>query len=126
MDLRLTVTKVDFREEESTDTAIRSAVSQAFNKVLQDGKLVVLEPVMAIEVVTPEEFLGNIQSDLNSRRALIVDSDRRGDLCVLKAESPLIEMFGYSTQIRSLSQGRASYSMEPCRYSEAPPDSTAF
>lgn len=124
MDLKLTVTRVDYREEESTDTAIRSAVSQAFNKILSEGSLVVMEPVMTLEVVTPEEFLGNIQSDLNARRALIIDSDRRGDLHVLKAEAPLIEMFGYSTQVRSLSQGRASYSMEPCRYTEAPPGST--
>lgn len=125
MDLRLTVTKVDYKEGETTDTAIRSAAAQAFGKVLQDGRLVRMEPIMALEVVTPEEFLGNIQSDLNSRRALIVDSDQRGDLRVTKAEAPLIEMFGYSTQVRSLSQGRASYSMEPCRYSEAPADSTS-
>ncbi|MCR9199767.1 MAG: elongation factor G [Planctomycetaceae bacterium] len=124
MDLSLTVVKVDYREEESTDTAIRSAVSQAFNKFLNQGDMVLMEPIMSLEVVTPEEFLGNIQSDLNTRRALIVDSDRRGDLCVLKAEAPLIAMFGYSTKVRSLSQGRASYSMEPCRYSEAPPGST--
>jgi len=124
MDFRLTVTKVNYSETESTEPAIRSAAAQAFGKVLQEGNMVMMEPVMAIEVVTPEEFLGNIQSDLNSRRALIVDSDCRGDLCVLKAEAPLIEMFGYSTQIRSLSQGRASYSMEPCRYSEAPAGST--
>jgi elongation factor G len=123
MGLRLTVTKVDYREVESSEPAIRSAVAQAFGRILQEGKLVVLEPIMAIEVVTPQEFLGNLQSDLNSRRALIVNSDRRGDLCVLKVEAPLIEMFGYSTQIRSLSQGRASYSMEPCRYAEAPPGS---
>lgn len=124
MDLKLTITSVDYREEESTDTAIRSAVAQAFNRLLQDATLVRMEPIMALEVVTPEDFLGNIQSDLNSRRAMIVDSDRRGDLCVINAEAPLIEMFGYSTQVRSLSQGRASYSMEPCRYAEAPPDST--
>ncbi|MCP4785136.1 MAG: elongation factor G [Fuerstiella sp.] len=124
MSLRLTVNKIDYREGETTDTAVMSAVSQAFNKLLQQGNFLLMEPVMTLEVVTPEEFLGNIQSDLNSRRAMIVDSDRRGDLCVLHAEVPLIEMFGYSTQIRSLSQGRASYSMEPCRYSEAPRDST--
>lgn len=124
MDLKLTVLKVDFREDESNDTAVRSAVSQAFNKLLNDGSLVVMEPIMVLEVVTPEEFLGNIQSDLNARRAMIVDSDRRGDLCVIKAEVPLVEMFGYSTQVRSLSQGRASYSMEPCRYTEVPPGST--
>ena len=75
---------------------------------------------MGLEVVTPEEFLGNIQSDLNARRAVIVNSDRQGDLCVLQCEAPLVEMFGYSNQIRSLSQGRASYSMQPCRYSIAP------
>lgn len=124
MDLRLTVTDVDYREEESTEPAIRSAVAQAFNRLLQEADLCTMEPIMILEVVTPEEFLGNIQSDLNARRAMIVDSDQRGDLRVLRAEVPLIEMFGYSTDVRSLSQGRASYSMEPCRYSEAPPDST--
>lgn len=120
MGLRMVVTTVDYREEESTEPAVRSAAGQAFNRLLQDGEFCLLEPIMLLEVVTPEEFLGNIQSDLNARRALIVNSDRRGDLCVIKAEAPLIEMFGYSTQIRSLSQGRASYSMEPCRYAEAP------
>lgn len=124
MNLKLTVSSVDYREEETTDTAIRSAVAQAFNKLLQQADLVLMEPIMSLEVVTPEEFVGNIQSDLNARRAMIVDSDQRGDLRVIKAEVPLIEMFGYSTQVRSLSQGRASYSMEPCRYAEAPPDST--
>lgn len=120
MGLRITVTNVDYREEESSEPAIRSAAGQVFNRLLQDGQMLLLEPIMQLEVVTPEEFVGNIQSDLNARRALIVNSDRRGDLCVLKAEAPLIEMFGYSTQVRSLSQGRASYSMEPCRYAEAP------
>jgi len=121
MGLRIVVTAVDYREEESTEAAVRSAAGQAFNRLLQEGDFYLLEPIMLLEVVTPEEFLGNIQSDLNARRAMIVSSDRRGDLCVIKAEAPLIEMFGYSTQVRSLSQGRASYSMEPCRYSEAPP-----
>ncbi len=82
--------------------------------------MVILEPIMSLEVVTPEEFLGNVQSDLNSRRAVIMKSDRRGELCVLECEAPLVEMFGYSNQIRSLSQGRASYSMEPNRYEIAP------
>ncbi len=121
MDLRLTITAVEYRDGDSTEPAIRSAAAQAFGKLLQTGSLVVMEPVMLLEVVTPEEFFGSVQSDLNSRRAIIVDSSRRGDLCVMKAEVPLIEMFGYSTDIRSLSQGRASYSMEPCRYADAPP-----
>ncbi len=122
MGLKLTVLSVDYREDESTEPAIRSAAAQVFSRLLQEGDFCLLEPIMLVEVVTPEEFLGNVQSDLNARRAIIVDSERRGDLCVIKAEAPLIRMFGYSTDIRSLSQGRASYSMEPCRYAEAPPD----
>jgi elongation factor G len=121
MGLSLIVTAVNFREGESTEVAVRMAASEAFRKVLSEGKMAILEPIMSLEVVTPEEFLGNIQSDLNSRRAVIVNSDRRGDLCVLECEAPLMQMFGYSSQIRSLSQGRASYSMEPCRYEIAPP-----
>jgi elongation factor G len=100
--------------------AIRTAAAEAFRRVRTDGKMAVLEPVMMLEVTTPEDFLGNIQSDLNARRAMIVNSDRRGDLCVLQCEVPLIEMFGYSNQVRSLSQGRASYSMQPHRYEIAP------
>ncbi|MFN9721035.1 MAG: elongation factor G [Planctomycetota bacterium] len=122
MGLALTIEAVSFREGESNEVAIRMAASEAFHKVLSQGKMAILEPIMSVEVVTPEDFLGNIQSDLNSRRAVIVNSDRRGDLCVLQCEVPLVEMFGYSNQIRSLSQGRASYSMEPCRYEIAPPN----
>lgn len=120
MGLSLIITAVKYREGESNEVAIRMAAAEAFRKVLTEGKMVILEPIMSLEVVTPEDFLGNIQSDLNSRRAIIINSDRRGDLCVLECEAPLVAMFGYSNQIRSLSQGRASYSMEPCRYEIAP------
>ena len=120
MGLSLTITAVSYHESESNEVAIRMAAAEAFRKVLTEGKMVILEPIMSLEVVTPEDFLGNIQSDLNSRRAIIMKSDRRGDLCVLECEAPLVAMFGYSNQIRSLSQGRASYSMEPCRYEIAP------
>jgi elongation factor G len=119
--LRLTIQQVTFTDGESTEVAIRMASSEAFRKVLAEGQMAILEPIMSLEVVTPEDFLGNVQSDLNARRAVIVNSDRRGDLCVLNCEVPLMEMFGYSNQVRSLSQGRASYSMEPCRYAVAPP-----
>jgi elongation factor G len=121
MGLCLIVTAVDYRDGESNEVAIGEAAHESFAKVLKEGKMAILEPIMSLEVVTPEEFLGNIQSDLNSRRAIIMNSDRRGDLCVLACEAPLVEMFGYSNQIRSLSQGRASYSMQPCRYEIAPP-----
>ncbi len=120
MGLSLTITSVSYREGESNEVAIRMAAADAFRKVLSDGKMAILEPIMSLEVVTPEESLGNIQSDLNSRRAVIMNSYRRGDLCVLECEAPLVEMFGYSNQIRSLSQGRASYSMQPRRYEIAP------
>ena len=80
------------------------------------------EPIMKLEVTTPDQFLGNIQADLNARRAMIVNSERRGHLSVLEAHVALAQMFGYSTQVRSLSQGRASYSMEPLNYAEAPLD----
>ncbi|MBL8816867.1 MAG: elongation factor G [Planctomyces sp.] len=122
MGLELRVTAVVYTEGESSEIAIRTACAEAFRKILNDGKMAVMEPIMSLEVVTPEEFLGNVQSDLNARRAIIVNSDRMGDLCVLKCEAPLVAMFGYSNQIRSLSQGRASYSMEPCRYEIAPPN----
>ncbi|MCA9057243.1 MAG: elongation factor G, partial [Planctomycetaceae bacterium] len=120
--LRLTVLDVVFTDGESTEVAIREAAAESFRRILSEGKMAILEPIMSLEVVTPEDFLGNVQSDLSSRRAVIVNSDRRGDLCVLSCEAPLVEMFGYSNQIRSLSQGRASYSMEPCRYAVAPPN----
>jgi elongation factor G len=71
--------------------------------------------------VTPDEFLGNIHADLMARRVMIVGTEQRGDQQVIAAEAPLAQMFGYSTQIRSLSQGRAQYSMEPLKYAPAPP-----
>lgn len=124
MGLSLTITGVSYRDGESNEVAIREAAHEAFGKILREGKMVILEPIMSLEVVTPAEFLGNVQSDLNARRAMILNSDRRGDLSVLECESPLVEMFGYSNQLRSLSQGRASYSMQPCRYEIAPSSAT--
>jgi elongation factor G len=81
---------------------------------------VLLEPIMKLEVVTPEDCLGNITADLSSRRALIDKTFTRGKLMVVEARAPLEKMFGYSTAVRSLSQGRASYSMEPLEYAAAP------
>jgi elongation factor G len=74
---------------------------------------------MKLEVATPEEFVGPIQSDLNSRKAMVTGSEKRGDQHIVLAEVPLAQMFGYTTTIRSLSQGRATFSMEPLRYSPA-------
>ena len=80
---------------------------------------------MKLEVVTPSDFVGNISADLNSRRAMIVNTELRGHLVVMIAEAPLSRMFGYSTDVRSLSQGRATFTMEPLRYDVAPPNTEA-
>ncbi|MFN0198893.1 MAG: elongation factor G [Planctomycetaceae bacterium] len=120
--VQFTIMDVTTREGETTEVAIQQAAQAAAYQALNDAGIVLLEPVMKLEVVTPEQFMGNIQADLNARRAAILNSEHRGDLCVLTAEVALAKMFGYSTQIRSLSQGRASYSMEPLKYAEAPPE----
>ncbi len=75
-----------------------------------------LEPIMRLEIVTPEDYLGSITADLSSRRALIDHTSTRGKLMVIDARAPLEKMFGYSTAVRSLSQGRAGYTMEPLEY----------
>ncbi len=121
MNVKFTLVAVGTREGETTDVALRAAAAAAVQEAMNHAGSVLLEPVMKLEVVTPEEFLGNITADLNARRAMIVNTEMRGNLVVVDAESPLAEMFGYSTQVRSLSQGRASYSMEPLRYDAAPP-----
>ncbi|HUE12521.1 MAG TPA: elongation factor G [Planctomycetaceae bacterium] len=122
MNVRLTVLDVDTRAGETTEESLREAAALAVREALQAAGVVLLEPIMKLEVTTPDQFLGNIQADLNARRAMIVNSERRGHLSVLEAHAALAQMFGYSTQVRSLSQGRASYSMEPLKYAEAPPD----
>jgi elongation factor G len=122
MNVKITILDADYREGETTDVAVQAAANDAVRKALDAAGIVLLEPIMKLEIVTPDQFLGNIQADLNARRAIINSSHRNGDLCVLEAHAALSQMFGYSTQVRSLSQGRASYSMEPLKYDEAPPD----
>jgi elongation factor G len=122
MNIKVTALSADYRPEETTEVALQTAASEAVRNALDRAGIELLEPIMKVEVVTPDEFQGNIQADLNARRAIIVNSQRRGDLCVLEVEAALSKMFGYSTDIRSLSQGRASYSMEPLKYAPAPPE----
>jgi elongation factor G len=118
--VKFTILDAEYRQGETTELAVQAAATDAVREALNRAGVVLLEPIMRLEVVTPDQFLGNVQADLNARRAMIVNSELRGDLYVLEAEVPLSHMFGYSTQIRSLSQGRASYTMEPLRYGEAP------
>jgi elongation factor G len=100
--------------------AFEGAGAIAFQRAIEEAGPVLLEPIMKVEVVTPEEYYGAINGDLMARRAIINATAMRGQNHVITAEAPLASMFGYATQVRSLSQGRASYSMEPCRYERMP------
>ena len=120
VDLKVTLVDGDYHDVDSNDLAYRFAASDALRKAAHEAGAVLLEPIMKIEIVTPEDYLGNITGDLASRRALIDKTFNRGKLMVVEARAPLEKMFGYSTAVRSLSQGRASYSMEPLEYSAAP------
>jgi elongation factor G len=105
---------------DSSEIAFEQASVLAFSKAVADADPVFLEPIMHLQVTTPEEYLGAITGNLNARRAEIRKMDQRGRYCVLTAEAPLAEMFGYTTQLRSLSQGRATSTMEPHSYAPAP------
>jgi elongation factor G len=105
------------------EMALRIAAADAFDKVLKAATVTLLEPIMKVEVTTPEDHVGDVINDLQQRRAIITGSELRGHNTVLMAEAPLSAMFGYSMAVRSLSQGRASFTMEPLRYGPAPPES---
>ena len=120
VDLKVTLTDGDTHDTDSNDTAFRFAASDALRKAFTESGSVLLEPVMKLEVVTPEDYLGDVMADLLARRAQIDKMFERGKLKVIEARAPLEKMFGYSTASRSLSQGRASYSMEPLEYAAAP------
>jgi elongation factor G len=120
VDLKVTLTGGAYHDVDSNDLAYRFAASDALRKAVEEAGAVLLEPIMRLEVVTPEDYLGNITADLSSRRALIDRTSTRGKLMVIDARAPLEKMFGYSTAVRSLSQGRASYTMEPLEYAAAP------
>jgi elongation factor G len=100
--------------------AIKIAGSMAFKEAARKASPVILEPVMAVEVVTPEDYAGTIMGDLSSRRGRIEGMEHRAGSQVIKAIVPLAEMFGYATHMRSSTQGRAEYSMHFARYEEAP------
>ena len=120
MKVQLTLLDVDYREGETTDVAAQAAANQGVRKALEAGGMMLLEPIMKLEVVTPQDFVGGVQGDLNTRQAQIHSAEAEGELYRISAEVPLARMFGYSTDIRSMSQGRASYSMEPMKYEPAP------
>jgi elongation factor G len=119
-DVRCRVVDGDFHAQDSSDLAFRTAARIAFQNAMREAGPVLLEPIMAVEVTTPVEYQGDILGDLGRRRGEIRDVTTDGDTCVVAAEVPLQNLFGYANDIRSVSKGRASYGMTPCRYAEAP------
>ena len=119
-DLRVVLRSAEFKEEEASSLAFQSAASQALQKALRESGSNLLEPMFSVEVVTPEEFTGSIIADLNARGGQIKQMGRRKDLQVISAKAPLRTLFGYATDVRSLSQGRASFSMEMMGYDLLP------
>lgn len=118
--IRATLIEGSYHEVDSSEMAFKIAASMAFKEAMEKGGPVLLEPIMKVEVVTPEDYMGNIIADLNSRRAHIDALENRAHLRVIKALVPLSEMFGYATTLRSLSQGRATYIMTLSHYSKVP------
>jgi elongation factor G len=120
MKVKITVVGGEAREGESNELAFRRAAADAFHKALAAAGIVLLEPIMKLEIVTPEEYMGDFVSDLQQRRATITHTFNRGRNTVIEAEAPLATLFGYSGAMRGLSQGRASASLSPAHYGAAP------
>ncbi len=113
-----------YHEVDSSEMAFKMAASMAFKDAMRSASPVLMEPIMDVEVVTPDEYVGDIMGDLSSRRGHVEGMEMRGNARIVKSYVPLSEMFGYATDLRSKSSGRASYSMQFSHYEEVPRDVT--
>jgi elongation factor G len=120
VDLKVTLIDGSYHEVDSSDMAFKIAGSLALKAAAQKARPILLEPMMAVEVVTPGEFMGDVMGDLNSRRGHIDGMEQRGNAQVIGATVPLSTMFGYATDLRSTTQGRATYTMQFKHYAEVP------
>ena len=120
VDVKVTLFDGSYHEVDSSEMAFKIAGSQGFKQGALKAKPVLLEPIMCVEVVTPEDYMGDVMGDLNRRRGVVQGMDDSPAGKVIRAEVPLAEMFGYATDVRSATQGRATYSMEFAKYAEAP------
>jgi len=120
LDVKVTLVDGSYHDVDSSEAAFKIAGSMAFQEAAKKAGIYLLEPIMKVEVVTPEQFMGDVIGDLNAKRGQIQDMTERSGARVVNAMVPLSEMFGYSTDLRSMSQGRASYSMEFDHYGEVP------
>jgi elongation factor G len=124
IDTKVSVVGGQMHDSDSTEVAFRSAAVMALRAAVTNSGPVLLEPIMLLEIETPEEHLGDVMGDLNSRRGRIREIKASNDLQVVRADVPLAEVFGYATSLRSLTKGRASYSMEPQAFEPVPPNMT--
>jgi elongation factor G len=122
VDVRVTLTDGKYHETDSSEIAFKVAGSLALQEAAKRAKPTLLEPVFAVEVVTPEEYMGDVIGDLNRRRGRVHGMEPRGNAQVVSAHVPLSEMFGYATDVRSMTQGRATYTMQFDSYEEVPPN----
>ncbi len=120
VDVRVTLVDGKYHDTDSSEIAFKVAGSLALQEAAKRAKPVLLEPVFAVEVVTPEEYMGDVIGDLNRRRGRVEGMEPRGNAQAVKAHVPLSEMFGYATDVRSMTQGRATYTMQFDRYEEVP------
>jgi elongation factor G len=120
VDIKVRLVDGSYHDVDSNEMAFKVAGSMAFKEASKRAKPVLLEPVMAVEVVTPEDYMGDVIGNINSRRGQIEGMEPRGNAQVIKARVPLAEMFGYATDVRTMSQGRATYTMQFLHYAEVP------
>jgi elongation factor G len=120
VDVRITLTGGSYHDVDSSEMAFKIAGSMAFKKGARQAKPVLLEPIMAVEVVTPEDYMGDVIGDLSSRRGRVEGMEQRGNAQVVRSQVPLAEMFGYATDLRSRTQGRATYTMQFDSYQKVP------
>lgn len=121
-DIKVTLFDGSYHEVDSSELAFKIASSIAFKEGAKKANPVLLEPIMEVEVTTPEEFMGDVIGDLNKRRGRVQGMEARGNAQVIRALVPLAEMFGYATDLRSMTQGRATYIMKFSHYEEVPPN----
>ena len=120
VDIRVELVDGSYHDVDSSEMAFKIAGSMAFKEAMQRAKPKLLEPVMSVEVVTPEDYLGDVMGDLNSRRGRVEGLEPRGNAQAVRARVPLATMFGYATDLRSMTQGRATFTMQFDRYEDAP------
>jgi elongation factor G len=120
VDVRIELVEGSYHDVDSSEMAFKVAGSMAFKEAMKRSKPKLLEPVMAVEVITPEDYLGDVMGNLSSRRGRVESLEPIGNAQVIKASVPLAEMFGYATDLRSMTQGRAEFTMQFDRYEEVP------